>query len=902
MSASDQSSMIGNTASTGPSSTANPKQRSCVTCRARKVKCNKASPCNHCQRAGIACLFPTPDRTPRWARRLNQQALKDVANKPSFAPTPRSQNSAEGVAPVMDRLHKLESLVRELSSQLRQEQQQQTTGSTTDTTLTTPSPPAVNQGSDGDKGALRSDPGSAQSVQQEFGRLVLDDSRTTRYVSSGFWSRIKDELDSLRIETGALAEEESDLSEEHEVQEESQPTYSSEQAALERGSFLFGSTLTASSTEELHPSPTQIPLMLAIFTRNVNVLIQVVHMPTVMKIVQTRHEKPSHANDALLFAIYYATIASMEEEDVTNMLGGSRQVLLQKYRVGVEQCLAKADFLNASDLVLVQALATFLLLLRRAESPRYVWMMTGLVIRMAMALGLHRDGAKLRHLSPYEMEIRRRVWWVVLGLDLRSSEDQGVDLTIPHNSFDTQVPLSINDLDLEPESKEMPVARTGFTDMTFALYSINTCRWTRETFRPNNGLVDIEKRLNDFYNDTNENFLKLALELPDMSHWIGYMVLRLVIAKMTLILYMPELFSTPPEDLPPDFRTKLFMSALEVAEINYALNAEPKARHWRWMVQTYTQWHAIVILLIEISRRPWSPTIERAWTALQSKWLIPSQSSMNRSLRVWIPLRRLIAQAKRHRIKEIERLRQDPAAARALEEEDARTLIPPRGGGTYEPTVAAMHRDRWRILVGTPGTGPRGEGAADIPPVEPIPQYSGMEHLTTTSFLPGFEESKKGGQVSYRESVNPHVVPETQGATPAPEFQPLQLPGQVYPSPGSSTVVVGDQGQHQQQQQDTYINNIPQAHGPTSLAADPGTASFDPWLWADPPMNDPASTGVFNSAVALDGVDLSGDMDMQDMYSRVDWMDWLGTARDVETGKVSDGSVDDSWGMGSSGM
>lgn len=580
------------------------------------------------------------------------------------------------------------------------------------------------------------------------------------------------------------------------------------------------------------------------------------------------------------------------------MLGGSKQVLARKYRTGVEQCLAKADFLNASNIVLVQALATFLLLLRRDESPRYVWMMTGLVIRMAMALGLHRDGAKLR-LSPYDMEIRRRVWWVVLGLDLRSSEDQGVDLTIPHNSYDTQVPLNINDLDLDPESKEMPVARTGFTDMTFALYSVNTCRWTRETFRPNNGIVDIEQRLNDFYTDTNENFLKLTLELPDMSHWIGYMVLRLVVAKMTLILYMPELFSTPAQDLPPDFRTKLFMSALEVAEINQALNAEQKARHWRWLVQTYTQWHAIVILLIEISRRPWSPTIERAWTALQSKWLIPNQSSMNRSLRVWIPLRRLIAQAKRHRIKEIERLRQDPAAARLLEEEDARTLVPPRGGGTYEPAVAAMHRDRWRILVGTPGTGPKGEGAAEIPPIEPGPQYSGMEHLTATRFLPALDGGKNLGQTTYTDGVNPHVVPETQGATPAPQFQPLQLPGQVNASLGSSAVVIEDQRQQQQQQHpSTYLNAMQPSQEPIVAATAAGSAAFEPWLWADPATTDPASVDMFGGAVPLDGVDLTGDMDLQDMYSRVDWMDWLGTARDVETGKVSDGSVDGSWGMG----
>ncbi|KAK4212540.1 hypothetical protein QBC37DRAFT_424728 [Rhypophila decipiens] len=560
------------------------------------------------------------------------------------------------------------------------------------------------------------------------------------------------------------------------------------------------------------------------------------------------------------------------------MLGASRRVLSRKYRFGVEQCLAKADFLNVPNLVLIQALATFLLVLRRDESPRYVWMMTGLVIRMAMALGLHRDGAKLKHLSPYEIEIRRRVWYVVLGLDLRSSEDQGVDLTIPHGSFDTQVPLNINDLDLDPHSTEQPAPREGFTDMTFALYSVNTCRWTRDTFGPNRGLVDVEKRLNDFYITTNENFLKVTIDLPDMSHRIGYMVLRLVIAKMTLILYMPELFSTPADKLPPDFRTKLFMSALEVAEINYALNAEPKARHWRWMVQTYTQWHAIVILLIEISRRPWSHTVERAWSALQSKWLIPNQESMNRSLRVWIPLRKLIAQAKRHRNVEIERLRHDAEAARRLEEEDERTLVPPRGGGLYEASVGALHKEKWRILVGTADNGPQGEGVVQVPHIVPGLKFGQSEPLTAPPSLSAVVKAP-ASLPEYTGGGQP-VLPQT---TPS-DMSPFQsLPGVHSVDP---MTMVPPAPVPNQEQQNVYT-------GPTTTGA---TTDFEPWLWADLPAN-PNSTDNMFDGINLDGIGLTG-MEMEDMYSRVDWMDWLGTAQDVERGKIPDGLDDGAWGMG----
>ena len=126
------------------------------------------------------------------------------------------------------------------------------------------------------------------------------------------------QLDSLRMETGALADEESDFSEDGNSPGKS--SHDAEQAATERHGFLFGHNIGSpgSSTEDLHPPPSQVPLLLAIFTRNVNALIQVVHMPTAMTMVQKRQETQSHANDALLFAIYYATIASMEEEDVSS--------------------------------------------------------------------------------------------------------------------------------------------------------------------------------------------------------------------------------------------------------------------------------------------------------------------------------------------------------------------------------------------------------------------------------------------------------------------------------------------------------------------------------------------------------------------------------------------------------
>lgn len=59
---------------------------------------------------------------------------------------------------------------------------------------------------------------------------------------------------------------------------------------------------------------------------------------------------------------------------ITNF-GSNKTDLNLRYRLGLELALAKADFLNVPDLVLVQALSIFLFLLRRHDSPRFVWMM-----------------------------------------------------------------------------------------------------------------------------------------------------------------------------------------------------------------------------------------------------------------------------------------------------------------------------------------------------------------------------------------------------------------------------------------------------------------------------------------------------------------------------------------------
>lgn len=335
-------------------------------------------------------------------------------------------------------------------------------------------------------------------------------------------------------------------------------------------------------------------------------------------------------------------------------------------------------------------------------------MMTGLVIRMAQYLGLQRDGTHFEDMKPFDVEMRRRVWWSVCLLDTRASEDQGTDLVITHGCFDTKIPSNINDVDIDPESKQSPKERYGVTDMTFGRITATISHVTRQmmalTARGGIAALEDQSRLvNEIYQKLEQEYLQFTTESGNIAYWVAVTVARLVMAKLSLIVFFPVLFTSPSEDISDEIRTKLLLSAIELAEYNHALNAEEACRQWRWVYQTHTHWHAVVYLMIEVSRRSWSPTVERAWAVLHSPWLIPAQTTTDKNLRIWVPLRRLMDKARKHRDAELRRLRSDPQAAAKLEMEDRKIQLPSSSGSF--PCGASIDGfcARWRQALAVPG-------------------------------------------------------------------------------------------------------------------------------------------------------------------------------------------------------
>lgn len=206
-------------------------------------------------------------------------------------------------------------------------------------------------------------------------------------------------------------------------------------------SFLFGYSSSNVDMLSLHPSEQRAREYWDLFKENVDPLVKVLHIPTFEPTffdAITHPEKIPKGLESLMFAIYYGAVTSVTPQECQEQWAESRSSLLQKYRFALEQALARANFLYCDETVILQAFVTFLILLRRNDDARKIWTLTGLVVRIAQTLGVHRDGSHFG-LSPFEIEMRRRLWWQVCILDARASEDHGCDPTIIEAQFDTKM-------------------------------------------------------------------------------------------------------------------------------------------------------------------------------------------------------------------------------------------------------------------------------------------------------------------------------------------------------------------------------------------------------------------------------------------------------------------------------
>ena len=93
--------------------------------------------------------------------------------------------------------------------------------------------------------------------------------------------------------------------------------------------------------------------------KNVDPLLKVLHIPTARPRIQLALSNPEAADDSqaiLLYAICYSSIITLDSDEVRDLLGVERNVLMRRFGEGIEQYLTKFSLIVNPTIEYMQAL------------------------------------------------------------------------------------------------------------------------------------------------------------------------------------------------------------------------------------------------------------------------------------------------------------------------------------------------------------------------------------------------------------------------------------------------------------------------------------------------------------------------------------------------------------------
>ncbi|KAM5370301.1 hypothetical protein ACJZ2D_008597 [Fusarium nematophilum] len=543
-------------------------ERSCAVCHRRKVRCDKKIPCSQCTRGDFPCSYPPAGPITRRARKTT---INDVAS----------------------RIEEMEKTIEAFAS-----------GKASGASA---SPSSQQQPTPTYTARTSNPPDTKTREQHPSDGVLLNKGTVSHFVSEVLFSRAIEQEHDVRT---ALATPRS----------ESPP---SAIASPFNPMGILSNSSFSTPLASLHPPKRTAMKLWKVFIESVDACIKIIHIPTSEILVYTVLQDPSRASAedlALCFSIYYAAAIALPPDEADHILGEERTQSLHRFKIGLEQALAQADFLENPTLTLLHAIAIYLSALRVHNSGRSVWIMNGLALRAAQSIGLHRDGKKLG-LSPFESEIRRRLWWYFVGRDGRGAEDYGLSNAASScHMFGADLPRNLHDSDLTPEMTELPPARAEWTRMTLVLVNIEVAKaWAQlsqiEWDSGNTPGEDVRAQIISAATSQIQPILARCNPIiPEQRMTLK--VSRIMTRKLDIITRR-QWQTLRAEDQAPWATEASLLEALSVLDDASDLQDDDDLRTFHWIMRSYPQYHMILFILRHLCVCPRGPSVGRAFDMVE---------------------------------------------------------------------------------------------------------------------------------------------------------------------------------------------------------------------------------------------------------------------------------------------
>lgn len=316
---------------------------------------------------------------------------------------------------------------------------------------------------DGDEiGDTQEDESETDGVTKSFGILKVDaDSQKTFYVGEAHWAALLNEIGEVKNYFVAHKKEYEAQIEKVEQARKSMGTDVGAGPAL-----LFGSTIPPSRAEILAQIPSRYmsDILIGRYFNTFDPATHILHGPTFQRHYNLHWTDPSRSSIvwvAMLFAMMRLAMLSYGREgDEPPEFRGKCQDLAANFRTQMAHCLITADYTKPHNHI-IEALIFHLHAeyTSNRDAEASVWVLVGMIARLAMRMGYHRDAKLFPNLTPFQGEMRRRVWTFVRSADLLFSAQVALPPMIRIGDSDTELPRNIYDDEFDEDSTSLPPAR-----------------------------------------------------------------------------------------------------------------------------------------------------------------------------------------------------------------------------------------------------------------------------------------------------------------------------------------------------------------------------------------------------------------------------------------------------------
>ncbi|KAJ5762993.1 hypothetical protein N7533_001674 [Penicillium manginii] len=466
---------------------------SCAPCRHRKLKCNRGHPCENCVKRGDgpSCSYA---QTGARKKNLSQQA------------SPTSPDDMQ------NRIDRLEGLVLSLMTNGTQSDGPAAAMAAISGESTAGSTGLSNEIELDDDEGPESD---TEQVTKSFGVMKVDNNKSY-YISEAHWASVLHDISEVK---NYFATHKKQFEEQAEKVKATRP-----RTDVPESTLLFGAMKPLSRPEIMSslPSKYTADLLVARYFNTYDPATHILHGPTFQTQYNKHWEDPAQTElvwIAMLFAMMrLAMLSYYREGDEPPEFRGKAMDMAGSFRNSVAQCLTLADYTKPHPF-LIEALVFHLHAdyTQTWEADISVWVLTGVIARLAMRMGYHRDSKMFPNITPFQGEMRRRVWSFVATADLLFSFQVGMPSMLRDADMDTELPRNLYDDDFDENCLELPPPRQ-LSEPTPISYLISKCRLVYAFGRVNEHMSSLSSTSYDKVMELDADLRRARELIPDHLH------------------------------------------------------------------------------------------------------------------------------------------------------------------------------------------------------------------------------------------------------------------------------------------------------------------------------------------------------------------------------------------------